>query len=451
MTFMLLRDRAPRTVDAIAGLTTSGFYNSNTIFHRVEPGFVIQGGDPNTNGSGGAAFYYDDEYHPRSLYTGNGQLGCAKGQDDANGSQFFITLGPQRALDLRYTIFGQLVRGSNVMSAIFSTPTSGSRPLADVIITRASLVPDTTDTVITLSGTNLVTGTIKVVADDGVGGKATNSFSATTVSDAANNDRPILWPAGVTNRVAPLNTKLTNTVTALDLEGNAFFWDIQFTDQNSYMNASNSTFNNGLLIIVPHTNFSGPIHFYTAVSPDNFFSTYDYQDQTVVFGDTLIKGVGTNFTVLPMVEFSSHVLATFTNGVPNSAASNFTASINWGDNSVSAGTVQTNAAGRKEVRGTHTYTNSGNYPIYIWLTSYLGANTTVISTSTVLPSVTLSRTGTNNTLRWPAWAFDYTAQTHTNLTTANWVSLTNLSVLSGYENVVTNGSSGSNVYFRLKK
>src|ERR1700690_3226059 len=60
MTFMLFRDIAPHTVDVIQGLTAGGLYTSNTIFHRVVPGFVIQGGDPNTNGSGGPVFRFDD-------------------------------------------------------------------------------------------------------------------------------------------------------------------------------------------------------------------------------------------------------------------------------------------------------------------------------------------------------------------------------------------------------
>jgi hypothetical protein len=158
---------------------------------------------------------------------------------------------------------------------------------------------------------------------------------------------------------------------------------------------------------------------------------------------------GTSFTVPPLVPFTN-VLATFTNGTPNSAATNFTASINWGDNSLSAGTIQTNGTGKKEVLGSHTYTNSGNYPIYITITNYLGSDATVVSAATVPPSVTFSRAG-DNTLRWPAWAFDYSVQSNTNLATANWTTSTDPAVSSGYENVVTNSSNGSNVFFRLKR
>ena len=71
--------------------------------------------------------------------------------------------------------------------------------------------------------------------------------------------------------------------------------------------------------------------------------------------------------------FTNLLLATFTNGVPNSATNNFIALINWGDNSTNSGVIVTNSIGRKEVRGSHTYTNAGNYPVYLTLQSAFGA------------------------------------------------------------------------------
>ena len=155
MTFMLFREIAPHTIDVIQGLTESAFYTSNTIFHRVITNFVIQGGDPNTNGLGGPVFRYDDEFNPQAIFSGNGQLALANTGKDTDGSQFFVTSGPQRSLDFGYTLFGQLVRGFNVLTNVISTPVdTNSRPLADVIITVASFVPDTADTVLTLAGTS---------------------------------------------------------------------------------------------------------------------------------------------------------------------------------------------------------------------------------------------------------------------------------------------------------
>src|ERR1039458_37167 len=186
----------------IQGLTAGGLYTSNTIFHRVVSGFVIQGGDPNTNGSGGPVFRYDDEFNPQAIFSGSGQLALANSGRDADGSPFFVTPGPPRALDFGYTLFGQLVRGFNALTNIINTPAgTNSRPLADVIITRASFVPDNFDTVLTLAGTNAVgvAGTISVVADDGAGGRATNSFTALTIADA-NLEAAFLYPNTVTDR-----------------------------------------------------------------------------------------------------------------------------------------------------------------------------------------------------------------------------------------------------------
>lgn len=455
MTFMLFRDRVPRTVDAIAALTTSGFYNSNTIFHRVvlQPYFIIQGGDPNTNGSGGPVFTYDDELHPRSLFSGSGQLGAANSGTDTSGSQFFITAAPQRSFDLRYTIFGQLLRGFNVMSNVINTPTNAnSRPLADVIITRASLVPNYTDTVITLTGTNLagVTGTISVIADDGApGGRTTNSFIATTAADAF-NDPPILNTPAVTNILIPFNGRVTNYISAVDLEGNALYYDAYFADQNAFNNSTVTNYNDQF-VVVPNPGYFGPLRYYVAVSQSFFFTSFDYQEFNFAVGDTAISAIPTNFIARPLVPFTNQILATFTNGFANSPTGNFLASINWGDNSVTLGNIVTNSSGRKEVRGTHTYTNSGHYPIYVRILSAFGAETTVVATAYVQPSLSLTRTGTSNRLRWPAWATDYKLQSHTNLATSNWTTTTNLPVLLGYETVVTNISTGSNGFFRLKR
>ena len=103
LTFMLFPEYAPHTVNVFQGLTTSGFYNSNTIFHRVISGFMIQGGDPQTNGTGGLVFTYDDEFNPQAMFSGNGQLALANSGKDTDGSQFFVTIGAQRSLDFGYT------------------------------------------------------------------------------------------------------------------------------------------------------------------------------------------------------------------------------------------------------------------------------------------------------------------------------------------------------------
>jgi cyclophilin family peptidyl-prolyl cis-trans isomerase len=461
MVFMLFKDVAPRTVDVFSGLSCAGFYNSNTIFHRVIAGFMNQGGDPLTNGTGGLVFHYDDEFKTNALFTGNGQLALANSGKDTDGSQFFVTVAPYRFGDFGYTILGQLVRGFNVLSNINNTAVdTNSRPLQDVIITRASLVPNTTDTVLTLTGTNLagVSGTIAVVADDGAGGRTTNSFTAATVSDP-NVETPFLYPVpALSNAVGPINKRLTNFVFGYEFPGVTNNWYVAYGDANTQANATNTTFyfvtNQLELVVVPNTNYVGPLSIFVAVSGSSSFSTYDQQTYTFGAGDTAISASGSNFVASVLATFTNQLLATFTNGIPNSAASNFTATINWGDNSVTGGVVQTNVLGRKEVRGAHTYTNAGNYPVLVSITSYLGANATVTSTAVVPPALTLSRAGTNSMLRWPAFAFDYQLQSNTNLSSSsstNWVTLSNPVTLSGYDNLATNSSGGTNRFFRLKR
>ena len=457
MTFMLFRDIAPHTVDVIQGLTAGGLYTSNTIFHRVIAGFMNQGGDPLTNGMGGPVFRYDDEFNPQAIFSGNGQLALANSGKDTDGSQFFITVAPYRSGDFGYTLFGQLLRGFNVLSNINNTAVdSNSRPRADVIIAKASLVPDNFDTVLTLVGTNLagVAGTIKVIADDGAGGRTTNSFNATTVADA-NLEPAFLYPNTVTSLVAPVNNRLTNYVFGYDFPGVTNNWYLQFADQNSYLNASNSFYNvvtNQLqIVIVPNTNYTGPVSLIFYVSAWPSFAIYDQQTYTFAFGDTVISAIATNFIAPARAPSSNQLIATFTNGVPNSPTNNFSAFINWGDNSTNSGVITTNSLGRKEVRGSHTYTNSGDYPVYLTLQSALGASATVVCTSTVPPSLSLTRSKTNNSVSWPAWAFAYQLLSNTNLARTNWVAITNVPSLVAYQNVVTNGTASSNLFFRLKK
>ena len=480
LTFMLFRDIAPHTVDVIQGLTAGGLYSSNTIFHRVIAGFMDQGGDPLTNGFGGPVFHYDDEFNPSAIFSGSGQLALANSGKDTDGSQFFVTVAPYRSGDFGYTIFGQLLRGFNVLSNINITATdTNNRPLADVIITRASFVPDNVDTVLTLIGTNLagVAGTIKVIADDGAGGRATNSFTATTIINTFTNYQPFLYPNAVSNLVAPINVTLTNTINAVGLDGEQLYWILigDTNAQNSSTlsgNYSNSilkilTYNvtniNGQLqfFVKPNTNYAGPVSINFTVSSSSLWSfykqlglplpPYDQQKYTFVFGDTPIVAQATNFTAQALLPFSNQLVAMFTNGVSNSDVTNFNAYINWGDNSTNSGVTVTNEFNQKEVRGAHTYTNAGNYPVYITIQSNLGVSATVVSTANVPPSISLTAAGTTNVVAWPAWATDYQLQSATNLAGVNWQIVSDFSSLSGYNSVVTNSTTNGVLFYRLKK
>jgi hypothetical protein len=165
----------------------------------------------------------------------------------------------------------------------------------------------------------------------------------------------------------------------------------------------------------------------------------------------VISAVPTNFTAPALVPFTNLLLATFTNGAPNSATTNFTAFINWGDNSTNSGVILTNLTGLKEVLGSHTYTNAGDYPVYLTLQSAFGASVTVVCTGSVPPTVSLARTSTNNMVSWPAWATDYQLQSTTNVAAPDWPAVTNFPVLTGYDSVATNSTTDGACFFRLKK
>ena len=213
------------------------------------------------------------------------------------------------------------------------------------------------------------------------------------------------------------------------------------------------------IVIVPNTNYVGSVSFSAAVSsnpnwllytqffPPNQWPPYDSQSYTFAFGDTAISAQGTNFVVNALTPFTNQLLATFTNGVPDSPTNNFTAFINWGDNSTNSGIIATGSNGQKEVLGAHTYTNSGDYPIYLTIQSAAGASATVVATASVPPSLSLA----GNVVRWPAWATDYQLQSTPGLSPASWLAVSNFSTLVGYQSVVTNNNPASNLFFRLMK
>lgn len=115
---------APKTVTNFATLAKNGFYDGLT-FHRVEPGFVIQGGDPDGNGTGGASIYgseFEDELNEDAASYKNGYkegvLAMANRGPNTNSSQFFIMLANNDSLPKNYTIFGKVTAGMDVVKNI---------------------------------------------------------------------------------------------------------------------------------------------------------------------------------------------------------------------------------------------------------------------------------------------------------------------------------------------
>lgn len=108
---------APKTVHRIAHLIETGFYNG-LVFHRVEPGFIIQGGDPTGTGSGGSGELLQAEFNTRKHAIGAVAMARKWEDPDSADSQFYITLGNQFELDGKYTVFGQVIEGLDVIQQI---------------------------------------------------------------------------------------------------------------------------------------------------------------------------------------------------------------------------------------------------------------------------------------------------------------------------------------------
>jgi cyclophilin family peptidyl-prolyl cis-trans isomerase len=141
MTLELFHDVAPAHADSFLARSKDGFYNG-TIFHRVIDRFMIQGGDPTGTGTGHAEYYLKAEFS--NLKHLEGTLSMARGSDPNSAScQFFICLAPAQFLDGKYTIFGQLINGYQVLHKIGSAEVENndfgekSKPVKPVHIIKA--------------------------------------------------------------------------------------------------------------------------------------------------------------------------------------------------------------------------------------------------------------------------------------------------------------------------
>lgn len=114
--FTFYPDDAPQHCAAFVKLSEAGFYDGLT-FHRVEPGFVIQGGDPSGNGTGGPGYKLKAEFNARPHVRGTVAMARSASPDSA-GSQFYVCLDDARFLDRQYTVFGQMTDGFETLDAI---------------------------------------------------------------------------------------------------------------------------------------------------------------------------------------------------------------------------------------------------------------------------------------------------------------------------------------------
>ncbi|POM26303.1 Peptidyl-prolyl cis-trans isomerase B [Actinomadura rubteroloni] len=131
----------PWTHPATGQKTEESLY-AGTIFHRVIPNFMIQGGDPLGTGTGGPGYQFKDEFDPSLKFDRPYLLAMANAGPGTNGSQFFITTNVQNTAHLtgRHTIFGKVVEGTNVVDAISGVETGrGDRPVQDVAIESVTI------------------------------------------------------------------------------------------------------------------------------------------------------------------------------------------------------------------------------------------------------------------------------------------------------------------------
>ena len=149
----LFANHAPQTVrnftELADGTKTGDRFYDGLIFHRIIPGFMIQGGDPDGTGMGGPGYTFDDEIHPELAFTKPYLLAMAnagkRGGRGTNGSQFFITVAPTTWLQGKHTIFGEVSDQSSrdVVDAIAGVKTGAQdRPVEDVVIESVVLEND---------------------------------------------------------------------------------------------------------------------------------------------------------------------------------------------------------------------------------------------------------------------------------------------------------------------
>ena len=139
--FTGLVDGSKEWTDPWTGRKVKQPYFNGTVFHRVIDGFMIQGGDPLGQGTGGPGYTFNDEFNPKLRHSKAGILSMANRGPNTNGGQFFITLAATPWLDDKHSVFGEVVEGMDVVKKIGGTATSkpGDRPLTPITVESVTI------------------------------------------------------------------------------------------------------------------------------------------------------------------------------------------------------------------------------------------------------------------------------------------------------------------------
>jgi cyclophilin family peptidyl-prolyl cis-trans isomerase len=426
--FALLRDIAPTTVENIGGFAQGHFYDyngevgpnfRNQIFHRIanldpneapDGSFIIQGGDPKGTGGGGPGFSFDNEFHPVELFVGRGQLAMANAGSSSfdnrgtNGSQFFITLGQPRFLDFNHTIFGQLLRGWDLMETISDVPRSQTdKPNVDVKLTTTTIEQNFSDAILLISATAPGTGKITVKVTDADGEEATKDFTVTAYKDTVNSP-PFIRP--VPNQTAEKEKVFGIPLHAIDLEHDYTF----FSHRVLFSNNARSSSGGPTAFVLGNPGFVGPINL--GISVTQYDMTYrgaidgaarsedDKIGIAVAIGDKQITASPRNLGGTPGVELTNVVVANYVDGDPAALPTDFTAKVIWGDGTyhvppsdMTNGDARFPATITRDpnspfpgafiVTATHTYLYAGIYPVTVELSATKGQRVTLRGTAAI--------------------------------------------------------------------
>lgn len=379
MTFQLFDDIAPNTVSTITTLVNQKFYDGLT-FHRMIKDFMIQGGDPKGDGTGGPGFKFADEFSPMAIFSGYGQLAMANSGKDTNGSQFFITTSTTRYLDFNHTIWGQLVKGFDVLAALNSAS-------APVTMSSVKIVPNSTESVLYLKLSGTSATQVSVTAKDPAGASDTKTFNVTPVDDKTLNppinDPPILGP--VYNITSYTNKPINIQLSSFDYENDEVTYGAAFG-----INPAPGTFSitNGLVSITPTTGYKGTYIFRVGVRQTNAFNRgstsdpWDIQDINIRIDDPF-QTTSKSVTVVEGQKLANTVLGTFVPLIPKSIT-DYDVTIDIGNGQSLPALLNVTSQGAFEITSPNAFARFGNYNVKITVTDKIDNVSTVInSTATV--------------------------------------------------------------------